>query len=239
MATLKKNQTAKVGEKYSYQYVDIAQIHDYLESINARYIQSIQRIDGDDYIMTKRCFEDKWEDEWLQGCRVVDATLFGNDNPAQKQGSALTYARRYSLLMAFGLATEDDDANSLNNIREITLEDAKEYRLGFGKHKGKTLTEIKEEDFEYLEWLVKNTTSQDIATMIELLFDMKKEDYEVSEDVLKIVPEILRLVDETGIDFDLIRSEYNIKSLTEVKDIKVLQTIKNRLLATKEKQSNE
>ena len=64
--------------------------------------------------MTKRFVDGKWEDEWLQGSRVVQATLVGNNNPAQEQGSALTYARRYSLLMAFGLATEDDDAQSLS-----------------------------------------------------------------------------------------------------------------------------
>jgi hypothetical protein len=34
-------------------------------------------------------------------------------NPAQDYGSALTYARRYSLLLAFGLATSDDDAATL------------------------------------------------------------------------------------------------------------------------------
>ena len=116
--TIKKNQKADIptknGNNYSYQYVDIAQIHEYLESIKARYIQQTKRIDGDDYVMTKRCFDNKWEDEWLQGARIVQATLVGNNNPAQEQGSALTYARRYSLLMAFGLATEDDDANSLN-----------------------------------------------------------------------------------------------------------------------------
>lgn len=120
--TVAKNKTAKVetksGKSYSYRYVDIAQIHDYLESINAKYIQEIKRIDGDDYIMTKRCFDNKWEEEWLQGSKVVDATLFGTDNPAQKQGSALTYARRYSLLMAFGLATEDDDAQSLTQKKD-------------------------------------------------------------------------------------------------------------------------
>ena len=117
VTTLKKNQTAEIptknGNKYSYQYIDIAQIHEYLESINSKYIQCIKRIENDDYIMTKRCFNNKWEDEGLQGCRVVQATLMGNNNPAQEQGSALTYARRYSLLMAYGLATEDDDANSL------------------------------------------------------------------------------------------------------------------------------
>jgi hypothetical protein len=48
-----------------------------------------------------------------KGCRVVQAILAGKSNPAQEQGSALTYARRYSLLMAFGLATEDDDGETL------------------------------------------------------------------------------------------------------------------------------
>ncbi len=115
--TIKKNQTAKIptksGKEYSYQYVDIAQIHEYLESVKCSYYQYIERIDGDDYIMTVPIIEGT-EQPVRRGCRVVDATLYGSDNPAQKQGSALTYARRYSLLMAFGLATEDDDAQSLN-----------------------------------------------------------------------------------------------------------------------------
>lgn len=116
--TLTKNQKADIptknGGKYSYQYVDIAQIHEYLEQNNMKYIQQIKRIENDDYVMTLRYVNGEWEKEWLQGARVVQATLMGNNNPAQEQGSALTYARRYSLLMAFGLATEDDDANSLN-----------------------------------------------------------------------------------------------------------------------------
>lgn len=115
--TVKKNMTAKVGEKYSYKYVDIAQIHSYLEEIGARYYQYIDRLDGDDYIMTVKVIDGK-ESAPLRGCRVVDATLMGVNNPAQQQGSALTYARRYSLLMAFGLATEDDDAQSLSTPKE-------------------------------------------------------------------------------------------------------------------------
>lgn len=113
--TVSKNKTAKVGEKYSYRYVDIAQIHDYLESIGARYYQYIDRLDGDDYIMTVKIIDGQ-EQKPLRGCRVVDATLVGVSNPAQQQGSALTYARRYSLLMAFGLATDDDDAQSVTIV---------------------------------------------------------------------------------------------------------------------------
>jgi len=138
--TIKKNQTAeiptKTGSKYSYQYVDIAQIHEYLEQNHLKYYQYIERIENDDYVMTQRLFQEMDENgeyldsycklgEPLRGSRVVDATLYGNDNPAQKQGSALTYARRYSLLMAFGLATEDDDANSLNKLKDKNKKDNK------------------------------------------------------------------------------------------------------------------
>ena len=55
--TIKKNQTAKVptktGKEYSYQYVDIAQIHEYLESIGASYYQYIDTNEnGKDYVVT-------------------------------------------------------------------------------------------------------------------------------------------------------------------------------------------
>ena len=118
--TLKKKK-----EGYGYKYTELAEIHNYLEQNNMRYIQQIKRIDNDDYVMTKRCFNDKWEEEWLQGCKVVDATLQGIKNPAQEQGSALTYARRYSLLMAFGLATEDDDAQKLSKPKEESKKEVK------------------------------------------------------------------------------------------------------------------
>ena len=170
---LKKNKKADIptknGKSYSYQYIDIAQIHEYLEQNHMRYYQFIERIDNDDYIMTQRLFQEQDEEgnyieesymaleKPLRGCRVVDATLFGTDNPAQKQGSALTYARRYSLLMAFGLATEDDDAQSLNKeepeVKITTLEEAENYKLPFGKYKGKTLKEIFNMDLSYIQWL--------------------------------------------------------------------------------------
>ena len=150
VTTLKKNQTAEIptknGNKYSYQYIDIAQIHDYLESINSKYIQCIKRIENDDYIMTKRCFNNKWEDEWLQGCRVVQATLMGNNNPAQEQGSALTYARRYSLLMAYGLATEDDDANSLRKPIEEKKATQKQIDILLEYYEGENLDKLLEKN---------------------------------------------------------------------------------------------
>lgn len=113
MGTIAKNKTANTA-KYSYKYVDIAQIHEYLESIGYKYYQFIDRLDSDDYIMTVKIDSQGVESKPIRGARIVDATLVGVKNPAQEQGSAITYARRYSLLMAFGLATVDDDAQCLS-----------------------------------------------------------------------------------------------------------------------------
>ena len=102
--TLRKN-----ANGYNYKYTDLAEIHSYLESRHWTYRQYIEVIDGNDYIVTVPIKDGK-EEEPMRGCRVVQATLKGVSNPAQEQGSAITYARRYSLLMAFGLCTTDDDA---------------------------------------------------------------------------------------------------------------------------------
>lgn len=113
--TLRKNKNG-----YGYKYTELAEIHKYLEENNMRYYQEIQtcELNGCDYIMTYRFVDGKWEDKPKRGCKITDATLQGVKNPAQEQGSALTYARRYSLLMAFGLATEDDDAQSLSEPKK-------------------------------------------------------------------------------------------------------------------------
>ena len=116
MNSVSKNKTADTG-KYSYRYADISQIHEFLASIGASYYQFIDRLEGDDYIMTVKIVDGK-ESAPIRGARVVDATLVGTNNPAQQQGSAITYARRYSLLMAFGLATDDDDAQTFSTPKD-------------------------------------------------------------------------------------------------------------------------
>lgn len=96
-----------------YTYADLTAVTEYLAEIGWRYYQYIDRLDGDDYIMTVPVNAEGKELPPRRGVRIVEATLVGIKNPAQEQGSAITYARRYSLLMAFGLSTDDDDAQSL------------------------------------------------------------------------------------------------------------------------------
>lgn len=219
MATIKKNQTAEIptksGSKYSYQYVDIAQIHEYLEENNMSYYQYIDRIDNDDYIMTVKIIDGK-ESQPLRGSRVVDATLFGNDNPAQKQGSALTYARRYSLLMAFGLATEDNDANDLNIIKEVTQEEADAYKLTFGKHKGKTLKEVFEERPDYIEWLLGNSKDERMIKLIELATGYKTPSEEEQKETLNKMVELNNLIVDTGADREAVYKYYNVHTSADM-----------------------
>ena len=109
--TVSKNKTAAVG-KYYYKYTDLAQIHEEMERQGLRYFQHIETENGVDYMVTTLTNVDGEIFRTCRGCRVVDAN---GQNPTQEHGKAITYARRYSLLMALGWATDDDDA--AGNIR--------------------------------------------------------------------------------------------------------------------------
>lgn len=213
--TLTKNQKADIptknGSKYSYQYVDIAQIHEYLESIGARYYQYIDRIDGDDYIITVPVI-DGVEYSPRRGCRVVDATLMGVNNPAQQQGSALTYARRYSLLMAFGLATEDDDAASLTQKKEATEKEAKEYVFSFGKHKGKKLEDVILDDDNYIDWLLNNSKDEYLLKCIELLTGEVPMTEEEQKEKFDLLAEFNDLVVKTETDREKIYETFGVEN---------------------------
>ena len=238
-STIKKNQVADIptknGNKYSYQYVDIAQIHEYLESENMSYYQYIDRIDNDDYIMTVRIINGE-EKPPLRGSRVVDATLFGNDNPAQKQGSALTYARRYSLLMAFGLATEDDDANSLNKPAESTIktkEEALELEIKFGKYKGNKLKDILDDE-SYLEWLFDNGKDENIIKAVSLITGWEIKSEEEQKEEVKIVAQYKKLLEDTNTLPNVIPEYYAEKGIEKMgieeykKAIKMLEEKKKK-----------
>lgn len=108
-----KTTLKKLSQGYGYKYTELSDIHDEMERQGIVYWQETKWDEGAqaDYIFTHLKYgESEWEPP-RRGVKVID-TAGGGMNAAQAQGSGVTYARRYSLLLALGWATEDDDGAS-------------------------------------------------------------------------------------------------------------------------------
>ena len=149
------NTLFKNTQGYGYKYTDISEIHKWLEENSIEYYQYIEPIEGNDYVYTVPIINGE-EMPPRRGCRVITATLGGKTNPAQEQGSGITYARRYSLLMAFGLATTDDDAACMTKekngypSRKIMLEVIKKKYPDGSEEQKKLLDYAKAESLDAL-----------------------------------------------------------------------------------------
>ena len=215
---------SKNKKGYGYKYTDLAQIHEYLESIDARYYQYTERIENDDYIMTVPIIIGE-EKAPRRGVKLVDAVLSGIKNPAQEQGSALTYARRYSLLMAFGLATDDDDAESLTRSSEITLEDAKEYKLPFGRYKGKKISELLDSNDNYIDWLLENSKDAKVLKVIELLSGQIPMTDDEKRESVDLTAKFEELLIKTNTDRESLYTHYKVSKYSEMTPEQVKEAI--------------
>lgn len=105
LENIPKANTAKVGS-YSYSYADLGDTLTYVRPILARHGLGVsQEVTGDGQTIT--VFTIIWHTSG-ESHRSAGLTMRAGVT-AQETGSAITYARRYSLLPALGLATEDDD----------------------------------------------------------------------------------------------------------------------------------
>ena len=211
-----KSTIAKKTEGYGYKYTELADINKYCEDNGIKYFQEIEtsEINQKDYITTTLISYDKDGEPHFtkhRGCQIVEAVLSGIKNPVQEYGSSLTYCRRYSLLMALGLATEDDDGASLT--QEPTKEEADNYVIDFGKHKGKKLTEVPK---EYLEWMLGNANNERIKKLIELATGIKIPDEEEINIRLNYIETIQKLADEKSIDLEEVKAKFKVDSLTDM-----------------------
>lgn len=222
-----KSTIAKKTEGYGYKYTELADINKYCEDNNIRYYQEIEtsEINQKDYIITYLVSGDKVEKH--RGCQIVEAVLSGIKNPVQEYGSSLTYCRRYSLLMALGLATEDDDGASLT--QEPTKEEALEYVIDFGKHKGKKLTEVPK---EYLEWMLGNANNERIKKLIELATGIKVPSADEQDARMTYITEIQKLADEKNIDLEEVKDKFKVDSLTDM----TLEQMKKCIVAMNKKE---
>jgi uncharacterized protein (DUF3820 family) len=206
-----KSTIAKKTEGYGYKYTELADINKYCEDNGIRYYQEIEtsEINQKDYIITYLVNGDKVEKH--RGCQIVEAVLSGIKNPVQEYGSSLTYCRRYSLLMALGLATEDDDGASLT--QEPTQEEADNYTLTFGKHKGKKLNELPK---DYIEWMLGNSNDERMKKLIALATGIVEPSPEEQKERIDMINNILKLCDEKNVDPEEVLEKFKVDSLSDM-----------------------
>ena len=220
-----KNTIAKKTEGYGYKYTELADINKYCLENNITYYQEVEtcEINQQDYIITY--LNQDGETTKHRGCQIVKAILSGIKNPVQEYGSSLTYCRRYSLLMALGLATEDDDAQSLTETKDPTEEDAKNYEFTFGKNKGRKLIDVIEENGDYIDWLIRNSSDTYLLKCIELLTGIVKPSDGELQDRLKLIVEFQELIPRTNTQCEKIYEHYGVKNNTEMTNEQLLEAI--------------
>ena len=194
----RKNTIKKNKEGYGYTYTDITAINNYCMENGITYYQEVEtcEINGKDYIITY--LTENEETKRYRGCEIVQATLQGIKNPVQEYGSSLTYCRRYSLLMALGLATEDNDAQDLTISTINTKEDALKMTINFGKYKGKTLNDI-QDDESYLEWLFANSKDENMVKAVSLITGWETKTDDQMKEAVKLLTTIKGLMSAKNI----------------------------------------
>ena len=229
----RKNTIKKNKEGYGYTYTDITAINNYCMENGITYYQEVEtcEINGKDYIITY--LTENEETKRYRGCEIVQATLQGIKNPVQEYGSSLTYCRRYSLLMALGLATEDNDAQDLTIPTLNTKEDALKMTINFGKYNGKTLSEI-QDDESYLKYLFNNSEDENIVKAVSLITGWEIKSEEEQKEEVKIVAQYKKLLDDTNTLPNVIPEYYAEKGIEKMgikeykKAIKMLEEKKKK-----------
>ena len=222
-----KSTIAKKTEGYGYKYTELADINKYCEDNGITYFQEVEtnEINQKDYIITFLVSEDGTKIVKHRGCQIVEAKLSGINNPVQAYGSSLTYCRRYSLLMALGLATEDDDGASLS---EPTKEEAENYTFKGGKHEGWTLKKVIEEDSKFLKWLLNNSKDERLLKMIEILTGEVPKTEEEWDNQLELTRKLQEVIVEKELDVDKICEYYGVKDTGELSEEQIKEIIKKR-----------
>ena len=157
---------------------------------------------------------------------------YGIDSQDKAPGKAMTYSDKYALLKAYKIETGDDpDAKSSEDVEvEINEEYAKNYKLTFGKYKGKTIEEIKNTDESYLEWLYTNEkTEQHIKDCIKFLYDIRKKELTQVEEkeVLDLMQQMRELADDTNTNYEELLRYYKVDSNTNMTLEQLKDCVKN------------
>lgn len=176
----------KNAQGYGYKYTDLAAINGYVESIGETYYQEIETDErGHDYIVTCRCKDG--QEKRIRGLSIMPAVLSGKSNPVQEMGAGLTYIRRYSLLMAYGLACEDNDAADYTREEPKKKATTKVPKVEVGlteAHKTEIQNVLKVNNLDYFQVFTKpidDVLDKNFDAMLKHLLDYIRDEKELPE----------------------------------------------------------
>lgn len=127
-----------------------------------------QKVDGDEYVFAQI------GDEWIQGAKVVEMEMKGM-NPAQAYGSALTYARRYTVQLVMAVACDDDD--KVEKDGDARKKERNESRIDFQdvRDQAKIIDDLDSLQAFYKELTAEKLTDKQKAVINKIINERKKE----------------------------------------------------------------
>ena len=229
-------------------YLDIAIANEQLEAVDIKgksYMEVNQRIKAFRMLYPNGTIQTQMISNENGVCifraNVIDdrGTLLGTGTAYEKEDSSFINKTSYiencetsavgrALGMAgFGIdvsvASAEEVQNAINN-QELTQEEAEKYTITFGRHKGKTLKEIEEEDSKYIQWLMYNTKDERILKIIELTLGYKPLTEEQQQYRLELLDRVNNLIEEKDIDLEAIKNKFDVNSTQDL-DTKTLKEL--------------
>ena len=110
------------------------------------------------------------------------------------------------------VASAEEVQNAINN-QVVTEEEANNYTLTFGKHKGKKLTEVPK---EYIEWMLGNSNDSRMIKLIELATGIKVPSEEEQQERMNYIEQIMNLAEEKEIDLEEIITKFKVDSISDM-----------------------
>ena len=109
----------KSKQAYGYKYADftacVEAIEEALYDNGLSFTQSVEADDAGKVVVTVLLHD---SGQWLRSKFPLESVAMKQCNAMQQIGAGVTYAKRYALCGMLGIATEDDDAQSLNKHKE-------------------------------------------------------------------------------------------------------------------------
>ena len=110
------------------------------------------------------------------------------------------------------VASAEEVANAIQN-QEPTQEEADNYVMTFGKHKGEKLKDV---PIEYIEWMLGNSKDERLKKMITLATGIVEPSPEEQEERIDLIDGILKLCDEKDVDPEEVLVKFKVDSLSDM-----------------------